>query len=67
MEDENGILVHVTNNIRRIWDKLWTSQNEKLSWECRENLAFHVLKDKMFSLFSWMGLSKEFPLDIKYH
>lgn len=74
LEDLEGKTQLVTDEIRDSWDPLWVEENRAFEEEIAQVAEFATLKDKMFSvldgnhrLHSWMGLSKEYPMDKKYH
>ena len=72
--DSDGNEMPVTDEIRDSWDDVWKIQNTQFELECETGDDFKYLKGKMFSVFdgnhrlhAWMALSKEHPLDLKFH
>jgi hypothetical protein len=74
IKDETGNFQTIIDNIRESWDAIWAEENQHFEDECDAQPEFAVLKDKMFfvgdgnhRLYSWYTVSKENPLEIRYH
>ncbi|CAM6084806.1 unnamed protein product [Calypogeia fissa] len=72
--DDEGQVQPLTDNTRSRWDPCWVEANAAFEAECDANLAFLILKDRMFPvgdgnhrLFSWMQISELYPQEAKYH
>ncbi|CAM6103043.1 unnamed protein product [Calypogeia fissa] len=72
--DDRGLVQEVTDVIKGTWDGRWRTISDQFDHECDANLAFSILKGRMFPvgdgnhhLFSWMEVAKTFPQENKYH